>query len=72
MPGNPGTHELGLFTASSRHRQPRDASGRFVRIRYSPERLKILATAREMRARMGLPPSPYLSPFGQSDGEPPQ
>lgn len=59
-----GTRELGLFTASAKRGQPRDARGRFVRVRYSPERLKILATARKMREDMGLPPSPWLSPYG--------
>lgn len=68
MTYQPRTHELGLFSAArhgSSHRpQPRDTRGRFVRVRYSAERLKILATARAMRARLGLSPSPWLSPFG--------
>ena len=72
MPRERGTYELGLFSAAPVRPQPRDAQGRFVRVRYSPQRLKVLAVARQMRADLGLPPSPYLSPFGQSDGEPPQ
>ena len=60
-----GTHELGLFSATPRP-QPRDARGRFVRVRYSAQRLKVLAVAREMRERLGLPPSPWLSPFGDT------
>jgi len=59
-----GTHELGLFAASSRRRQPRDAQGRFMRVRYSAERLLVLQVAREMRARLGLPWSPWLEPYG--------
>lgn len=64
MTYEPRTHELGLFSAGGHRPQPRDARGRFVRVRYSAERLKILATARKMREDMGLPPSPWLSPFG--------
>lgn len=64
MPREPGTHELGLFAASARRGQPRDAAGRFVRVRYSAQRLKVLAMARAMRARLGLAPSPWLEPFG--------
>ncbi len=60
----PRTHELGLVRADGSRKQPRDQRGRFVRVRYSAERLKILATARKMREDMGLPPSPWLSPFG--------
>jgi len=57
------THELGLFTASGRRQQPRDARGRFVRVRYSAHRLKVLEVARKMRARLGLPPNAVLEPF---------
>lgn len=60
--------ELGLFAsgnASVQTRgQPRDAQGRFVKVRYSAQRLRVLEKARQMRADMGLPPSPYLTPFG--------
>ena len=63
MMREPGTRELGLFTATPRP-QPRDARGRFVRVRYSAQRLKVLEVARKMREDMGLPPSPWLSPFG--------
>ena len=59
----PGTHELGLFAATVCRTQPRDRNGRFVRARYDQHRLKALEVAREMRARLGLPPSPYLTPF---------
>lgn len=55
--------ELGLFTASERRSQPRDKSGRFVRVEYSAHRLKVLEVAREMRARMGLPPCEWLEPY---------
>ncbi|RKF23361.1 hypothetical protein D6851_02500 [Altericroceibacterium spongiae] len=61
----PGTHELGLFRSEGTRKQPRDARGRFVRVHYSPARLKILETTRQMRADMGLPPSPWLEPFGK-------
>lgn len=64
MTVEPGTRELGLFSATSKRGQPRDARGRFVRVQYSAERLKILATARSLREGIGLPPSPWLSPFG--------
>ncbi|KUO53176.1 MAG: hypothetical protein APF82_00890 [Sphingomonadales bacterium BRH_c42] len=57
-----GTRELGLFTASAKRGQPRDARGRFVRVRYSAQRLKVLEVARKMREDMGLPPSPWLDP----------
>lgn len=68
----PRQRELGLFaaTAASAQRQatargqPRDAKGRFVKVRYSAHRLRVLEKARQMRADMGLPPSPYLMPFG--------
>jgi hypothetical protein len=64
----PRQRELGLFAAavaSAQGRaQPRDAQGRFVKVRYSAHRLRVLAKARQMRADMGLPPSPYLMPFG--------
>lgn len=59
-----GTRELGLFRATVQRAQPRDARGRFVRVRYSRQRLKVLGVARKMREDMGLPPSPWLSPFG--------
>lgn len=59
-----GTRELGLFRATAKRAQPRDARGRFARVHYSPQRLKVLAVARKMREDMGLPPSPWLSPFG--------
>lgn len=58
----PGTRELGLFSASAGRPQPRDARGRFVRVRYSAQRLKVLEVARQMRADMGLAPSPWLLP----------
>lgn len=68
----PRQRELGLFVASASAQrlagsrgQPRDAQGRFVKVRYSAHRLRVLAKARQMRADMGLPPSPYLMPFGQ-------
>lgn len=60
MTFQPRTHELGLFSAGGQRPQPRDTRGRFARVRYSAERLKILATARQMREDMGLPPSPWL------------
>ena len=63
MPRTPGTHELGLFTATAVRSQPRDAQGRFVRVRYSALRLKVLAVVRDMRERMGMPPHPLLTPF---------
>ncbi len=60
--------ELGLFaataTSAQTRGQPRDAQGRFVKVRYSAHRLRVLEKARQMRADMGLPPSPYLMPFG--------
>jgi hypothetical protein len=59
-----GTRELGLFSATPKRGQPRDARGRFVLVRYSPQRLKVLAVARCQRENIGLPPSPWLSPFG--------
>ncbi|HEY8604701.1 hypothetical protein [Tsuneonella suprasediminis] len=62
----PGTRELGLFHASAQSAkvrgQPRDARGRFVRVRYTAQRLKVLETARQMREDMGLPPSEWLTP----------
>lgn len=61
---DPVDHELGLFRSTPVRAQPRDKSGRFVRVRYSAHRLKVLAVAREMRERLGLPPSPYLLPYG--------
>lgn len=67
MSREPGTRELGLFTAPEARRQPRDARGRFVRVRYSPHRLKVLEVARAMRERMGLPPSPLPMPFGGAE-----
>ena len=63
------THELGLFRASERRGQPRDARGRFVRLEYSAHRLKVLEVARNMRARLGLPPSPWLDPWRGKEGE---
>lgn len=63
-----GTHELGLFAATAKLGQPRDQRGRFVQVRYSADRLKVLAVARDMRARLGLPPSPWLEPFGREQG----
>lgn len=63
-----GTHELGLFAATAKRGQPRDQRGRFVQVRYSADRLKVLAVARDMRARLGLPPSPWLEPFGREQG----
>lgn len=66
MSREPGTRELGLFTASAttaRRSQPRDATGRFIRVEYSAQRLKVLAVARQMRTDLGLPPSPLLTPF---------
>tara|TARA_R110000782_G_scaffold167129_9_gene259346 strand:+ start:79699 stop:79899 length:201 start_codon:yes stop_codon:yes gene_type:complete len=63
MPREPGTRELKLFSGGAR-KQPRDARGRFVRVQYSPERIRILETARKMRARLGLAPLPSLTPFG--------
>ncbi len=64
----PRQRELGLFAAAGASAQtrgqPRDAQGRFVKVRYSAHRLRVLAKARQMRADMGLPPSPYLMPFG--------
>lgn len=68
MSREPGTHELGLFTATAKRGQPRAQRGRFVRVRYSAQRLKVLAVARQMRADMGLPPCPWLSPFGAPFG----
>lgn len=65
-----GTRELGLFTATAKRGQPRDARGRFVRVRYSPQRLKVLEVARKMREDMGLPPSPWLDPPCQRKREP--
>lgn len=62
-----GTRELRLFTKGAKRKQPRGSDGRFVRVRYTPERLKILKTAREMRERLGLPPSPWLNPFGNDE-----
>ncbi len=56
--------ELGLWRCAERRSQPRDASGRFSRVEYTAHRLKVLAVARQMRADMGLPPSPFLLPFG--------
>lgn len=63
--------ELGLFAADASAQrlaasrgQPRDAQGRFVKVRYSAHRLRVLEKARQMRSDMGLPPSPYLMPFG--------
>ena len=69
MATEPGTRELGLFSASSKRGQPRDARGRFVHVRYSPQRLKVLARARQMREDMGLPASPWLSPYGSEKSE---
>ncbi|MDP2129974.1 MAG: hypothetical protein U0975_16265 [Erythrobacter sp.] len=64
----PRQRELGLFaataTSAQTRGQPRDAQGRFVKVRYSAHRLRVLEKARQMRADMGLPPSPYLMPFG--------
>jgi hypothetical protein len=59
----PRTHELGLFRPDGSRKQPRDQRGRFVRVRYSDERRKILAKARAIRESKGLPPSPFLFPF---------
>ncbi|MCP5385971.1 MAG: hypothetical protein H6916_04035 [Novosphingobium sp.] len=67
MSREPGTHELGLFSASAKRGQPRDQRGRFVRVRYSAQRLKVLEVARKMRADMGLPPCPWLEPY-RKDG----
>lgn len=64
MTTEPGTRELGLFRATAKRAQPRDARGRFVRVRYSAQRLKVLAGARKLREDLGLPPSQWLSPFG--------
>ena len=64
MTYQPRTHELGLFSSEGKRTQPRDTRGRFVRVRYSAERLKILATARQMLEDMGRVPNPWLSPFG--------
>lgn len=58
MTARPGTRELGLFNASAKRGQPRDARGRFVRARYSAQRLKVLEVARKMREDMGFPASP--------------
>lgn len=66
MAMEPGTRELGLFNASAKRGQPRDARGRFARVQYSRQRLKVLQTARKMREALGLSPIPWLSPFGEN------
>ena len=60
MPGKRPAGELGLFRKTRRH-VPRDAAGRFVRLKFSAERKLIRKTAREMRERLGLPEAPILS-----------
>lgn len=65
MTGQPGTHELGLFKASDGRGQPRDRHGRFVRVRYSAQRLAVFAMARKIGEELGRPALPALSP---SDG----
>lgn len=57
--------ELGLFRGSPTRSQPRDNRGRFVAVHYSRERLKVLAVARDMRRRLGLPPASILDPLGE-------
>ncbi|MFT3966843.1 MAG: hypothetical protein QM690_13280 [Sphingobium sp.] len=59
MSSRPGTHELKLWTKAGRV-QPRDRKGRFVRVRHSEERRKILETAMRLRAELGLAPDPRL------------
>jgi hypothetical protein len=60
----PEAPELQLFRANPARTQPRAQNGRFVRVYYSPQRLKILKMARKMRAAAGLPESPFLYPYG--------
>jgi hypothetical protein len=56
----PGTHELKLWASHGARYQPRDAKGRFVRVRLSPERRKVLERAAQLRRDMGLTPDPRL------------
>lgn len=54
MTYQPRTHELGLYSASGRRPQPRDARGRFVRVRYSADRFARCMTE-PAKALRGLP-----------------
>jgi len=56
-----GTHNLGLWTGEAKRLQPRDRAGRFVCVRHTPERLAVLATARQIRSDLGLPADPRLN-----------
>lgn len=56
----PGTHSLKLWDGHAAKYQPRDRQGRFVRVRHTPQRLKVLARAAELRAQLGLPADPRL------------
>lgn len=61
--------DLGLWSADANRGQPRGANGQFVKVRYTPHRLKVLAVARDMRERLGLPPSEWLEPYRTKDGD---
>lgn len=59
----PGTHELKLWKEHAARQQPRDRHGRFMRVRHTAERRRILSKAAELRAAMGLPPLAILDPM---------
>lgn len=56
------SHRLGMFDAHHSQTQPRGRGGRFVCVRHSAERKRILAKAAAMREAMGLPPLAALHP----------
>jgi len=56
-----GTHNLGLWSGEPWRTQPRDAAGRFVRVRHSAQRRLVLRRAAELRAALGLPADPRLT-----------
>lgn len=62
-----GAPELELFHAPTARTQPRAQNGRFVRVDYSPHRLKVLEKTRKIREQLGLPASPFLSPYGDKN-----
>jgi hypothetical protein len=57
---------LPVFTADAPRYLPRGADGRFVPVRHSAQRRKILNTAQRMRIQLGLEPHPAL----QTEGSP--
>jgi len=53
-----GTHELGLWRSAAAAAQPRARQGRFVCVRHTPARRRILLVAAQLRRELGMPDHP--------------